>query len=308
VVWVEIVAPRRKRRPYRNPLRKLRKQLRGLRRERRRLLKKRYSRLSPSKGKPSVEPRLDSIAEAGQDAQEIPVRNNRLGRPATIKTNHVFCPNENCRGFQVMGPDLNHWIVGHGTYTTQGGEKRQMFLCKLCDTPFSETRGTVSTVLRWLRRAGQHSAQVSAYLMRNFQVEHAQLDELWTFVLKKEKTLSAWEKLHTEYGDNWIWTAIDPVHKLVLAFVLGDHEEHQAVGLLKKLKAVLAKDCMPLFTSDQSPHYISAILKVFGRLAYPKRKGACGRFPNPRFEPSADLQYATVHPSTKNARVDGLSR
>jgi IS1 family transposase/transposase-like protein len=313
-----------------------------LRRKRRRLLKKRHSRVSPSKGKPSVEPRPDSIAEAVQDAQDIPVRNNRLGRPATIETNHVFCPNESCRGFQVIGPNLNHWIVGHGTYTTQGGEKRQMFLCKLCNTPFSETRGTVffglktpsetvyraltclaeglgiratarvfqikkDTVLRWLRRAGQHSAQVSAYLMRNFQVEHAQLDELWTFVFKKEKTLSAWEKLHTEYGDNWIWTAIDPVHKLVLAFVLGDHEEHQAVGLLKKLKAVLAKDCMPLFTSDQLPHYISAILKVFGRLAYPKRKGACGRFPNPRFEPSADLQYATVHKERQGGRIISVS-
>ena len=143
VVWVEIVAPRRKRRPYRNPLRKLRKQLRGLRRKRRRLLKKRYSRVSPTKGKLSVEPRPDSIADAVQDAQEIPARNNRLGRPATIETNHVFCPNENCRGFQVIGPDLNHWIVGHGTYTTQGGGKRQMFLCKLCNTPFSETRGTL---------------------------------------------------------------------------------------------------------------------------------------------------------------------
>jgi hypothetical protein len=60
------------------------------------------------------------------------------------------------------------------------------------------------TVLRWLRRAGQHSAQVPDYLMRNLQVEQARLDELWTFVLKKEKALSAWEKLHSEYGDNWM--------------------------------------------------------------------------------------------------------
>ena len=217
-----------------------------------------------------------------------------------------------------------------------------MFECQWCHTKFSETRGTVffglktpsetiyhalgclaesmgiratarvfqvkkDTVLRWLRRAGEHSAQVSAYLMHNFQVEQVQLDELWTFVLKKEKTLSAWEKLHTEYGDNWIWTAIDPVHKLVLAFVVGDHEEPWAVGLLKKLKAVLAKGCMPLFTSDQLPHYTSAILKVFGRLAYPKRKGSRGRFPNPRFEPSADLQYATVHKERQGGRIISVS-
>jgi hypothetical protein len=46
-------------------------------------------------------------------------------------------------------------------------------------------------VLRWLRRAGQHPELVSADWMRNLHVEPVQLDELWTFVRKKEKTLSA---------------------------------------------------------------------------------------------------------------------
>jgi len=54
-------------------------------------------------------------------------------------------------------------------------------------------------------------------------VEQVRLDELWTFVFKKEKTLSAWEKLHTEYGDTWVWTAVDPTHKLVLSLVVGEH-------------------------------------------------------------------------------------
>ncbi len=57
----------------------------------------------------------------------------------------------------------------------------------------------VETILLWLKRAGEHCEQVSGYLMRNLQVEQAQLDasilgfldELWTFVYKKEKTLSA---------------------------------------------------------------------------------------------------------------------
>jgi len=97
-----------------------------------------------------------------------------------------------------------------------------MFQCQWCKNPFSETLGTVffglkisseticralaclaegmrirvtarvfwvkkDTVLRLLRRAGEHSAMVSAYLMRNLQVEQAQLDELWTFVFKKER-------------------------------------------------------------------------------------------------------------------------
>jgi hypothetical protein len=67
------------------------------------------------------------------------------------------------------------------------------------------------------------------------------LDELWTFIVKKEKNLSAWEKLHSEYGDAWVWTAIDPVHKLVLGFHVGEHEEKDADTFLQKVKASLAE-------------------------------------------------------------------
>ncbi len=341
VVWFEIAVPCRKRRPYRNPLRKPRKRLRHTRREARRRLKKKAGRRSSPKGKSLYDRKPDSTAKSVENVENIPAI-NKLGRPATIETNHVFCPTEGCRGFHVIGPHPDHWIVGTGTYTIKGGEKRQMFECQWCHTKFSETRGTVffglktpsetiyralacqaegmgiratarvfqvkkDTILRWLRRAGKHSTQVSDYLLRNLQVEHVQSDELWTFVLKKEKTLSAWEKLHSEYGDNWIWTAVDPVHKLVLAFLVGNHEETEAVSLLKKLKAVLAKGCMPLFTSDQLPHYTSAILKVFGSLVLPKRKGSRGRFPNPRFVPSADLHYATVHKERQGGRIISVS-
>jgi hypothetical protein len=40
---------------------------------------------------------------------------------------------------------------------------------------------------------------------------------------------------------------------------------------------------------------VKAILKVFGRWVEPERKGERGRFPNPRLEPTEDLQYATVN-------------
>lgn len=55
--------------------------------------------------------------------------------------------------------------------------------------------------MQWLRQAGEHCEQASTYLMCNLQVEQAQLDELWTFVYKKQTVLSAWEKMHTEWGD-----------------------------------------------------------------------------------------------------------
>jgi len=267
-----------------------------------------------------------------------PEPSKRRGRRPTIPTNHVFCPEKGCRGFEKLGPHPDHWIVGAGTYTTKAGGQRQMFQCQWCHSVFSETQGTVffglktpqetvyralkalaeglgiratarvfeveaDTVLLWLRRAGQHSEKVSAYLMRNLHVEQAQMDELWTFVRKKEKVLSSWEKLYTEYGDTWVWTVFDPVNKLVLALLVGEHEEEQAVGVLTLLKERLVAGCLPLFTSDQLPHYIRALLQVFGRWVQPARNGTRGRFPEPRREPPADLQYATVHKKRQGNRV-----
>jgi IS1 family transposase len=131
----------------------------------------------------------------------------------------------------------------------------------------------------------------------------AQLDELWTFVRKKEKMLSAWEQLHTDWGDTWIWTVFDPVSKLVLTFYVGERTETEAVGVLGRLKSVLAAGCVPLFTSDQLPHYLQALLQVFGRWVQPARQGTRGRFPKPRLEPTADLHYATVHKERAGNRV-----
>jgi IS1 family transposase len=335
VVWAEVNVLRRKQRPYRNPLRRLRKKLRKDKRMRRRLLKGNPEKDSSVEAAPleneisQVEQQTENVIEVSEAEGAMPQRSKR-GRKPTIETNHVFCPIEGCRGYLVVGPHPDHWIVGAGTYDTKSDNNHQMYRCKWCGERFSETRGTVffglktpqetvyralhslcenmgiraaarvfevkpDTILLWLRRAGEHCEKVSAYLMRNLHVEQAQLEELWTFVFKKNKTLSAWEKLYTEYGDTWVWTAIDPTHKLVLSLVVGEHEEEQAVNLLQKLKAVVVNGCLPLLVSDQLPHYVQAILKVFGRWVQPQRNGNRGRFPNPRLEPTEDLHYARVN-------------
>jgi hypothetical protein len=61
-------------------------------------------------------------------------------------------------------------------------------------------------------------------------MEQAQLDELWIVVLKKNISLSSWEKMHTKYGDTWIWTVVNAVHKFVLVFMIGDRKETQGEG------------------------------------------------------------------------------
>jgi len=231
-----------------------------------------------------------------------------------------------------------HDIVGYGTYTTTHGETRQMYQCNVCEQPFSETAGTPffglktptrtvctalqelaeglgiravarirgvepDTVLEWLKKAGQHCQALSDYMIQEMNLTQVQLDELWTFVHKKERTLTEWEKLHTEWGDTWVWIAFDPVHKLVIAVLVGERGAKEAIGLVDRLRARLTETCEPLSTSDSLPHYVKAILKAFGVWIQPRRQGNRGRFPKPRQVPPEGLQYATVHKERENGRV-----
>ena len=72
---------------------------------------------------------------------------------------------------------------------------------------------------------------------------------------------------------------------------------------MAQLRARLAETCLPLLTSDSLPHYIQAILRVFGVWVQSQRKGQRGRFPKPRQVASEGLQYATVHKERKKGRV-----
>jgi transposase-like protein len=77
------------------------------------------------------------------------------------------------------------------------------------------------TVNHWLPVLGRHCQGVMNYFFRHLHLRECQLDELWTFVAKKEDHLTPLEKLATVYGDAWVWIAFSPVCKLVPAWVVG---------------------------------------------------------------------------------------
>jgi transposase-like protein len=102
----------------------------------------------------------------------------------------------------------------------------QRYQCKTCGKTFTETTGTIlyrkhadeheilevlallaegnrisaltrvkgikeDTILRWLREAARHTAELEEVLMKDFRLKRAQLDGLWSYVGNKgEKKLS----------------------------------------------------------------------------------------------------------------------
>jgi IS1 family transposase len=162
------------------------------------------------------------------------------------------------------------------------------------------------TVNHWLPALGLHSQGVMNYFFRNLHLEECQLDELWTFIYKKEKQLTALEKLAEVYGDAWVWIAFSPVCKLVPAWVVGKRTLPHARRLVFRLKSA-SDGQIPFFTSDELPHYADALLEVYGEQVQPQRQGTRGRFPKPYRVPPPDLCYAVVVKKREQGRVVEVS-
>lgn len=91
------------------------------------------------------------------------------------------------------------------------------------------------TVNHWLPGLGRHCQRVMNYFFRNLPLAECQLDELWTFIAKKEAQLTPLEKLAEVYGDAWVWIAFSPVCKLVPAWVVGKRTLAHARRLVFRL-------------------------------------------------------------------------
>lgn len=129
----------------------------------------------------------------------------------------VACPNTCCADY---GEIKKGNIVGNGTYKTQNGLVHK-FICRTCSKSFTSRSNTIlydlrtdeeivflalkmilkglslrgtaeilgvklDTVRRWLRIAAEHSEEINKVLLKDIKVDKVELDELWTFVKKKQ--------------------------------------------------------------------------------------------------------------------------
>jgi hypothetical protein len=149
---------------------------------------------------------------------------------------------------------------------------------------------------------GPHCQRGMNYFFRNLPLCEGQLDELWTFIYKKEARLTPPEKLGEIYGDAWVWVAFSPVYKLVPAWVVGKRTLPHARKLVFRLKSA-TDGPIPFFTRDELPHSAEALLHVYGVWTTPPRCGQRGRLPKPRRCPPPDLCSAVVVKERENGRV-----
>lgn len=129
---------------------------------------------------------------------------------------NVACPNDHCKSYNKPGTGT---VVSNGTYPTKSGRVHK-YICRECGAVFCERKSTafydirspedrvilalklilkgmslravsdvlevkLDTVRFWLKRSAIHAEQVNDVLVKQIKVNRVELDELWSFVRKK---------------------------------------------------------------------------------------------------------------------------
>src|SRR5215467_12356954 len=260
------------------------------------------------------------------------------GRRRAIDTSMHFCPNPDCayRGWVGWG---NLRANGHPS----GGPWRQL-LCVVCRGYFLETLGTIfhgkrasvdlivrvlaclaeglgirgtarvfevapDTVLQWLVEAAEQLRAFSRHILHDVRVRQVQLDELFALLSAvKDGAVSAAEAIERlERAPQWVWVAMDPESKLLLAIDVGHRTRTMAQHFVHQVAQVLAPDCVPLFLTDGFRAYLTALLSHYGQWVQAPRRQGKGPLSKPRWRPLPQLLYAQVIKTVRRRRLVRVS-
>jgi IS1 family transposase len=92
------------------------------------------------------------------------------------------------------------------------------------------------TVMRLLVEVGEQAKEILDTQLVNIKSNFVQVDEIWTYVGKKQKQLSKLEKESIELGDQYVFVAMDAETKLVPAFRVGKRTMETTHSFIKDLQ------------------------------------------------------------------------
>jgi len=131
-----------------------------------------------------------------------------------------------------------------------------------------------TTVLCWLVEAADHLEAFSRHFLCDVDVEQVQMDELFALLsaVKEGEVTEAEAIKRLSRSPYWVWVAMDPVCKLILAVDVGDRTVAMAQRLVHQVTQVLAPECTPLFLTDGFREYVTALVTHYGRWMHPERR------------------------------------
>ncbi|HUG42893.1 MAG TPA: IS1 family transposase [Acidobacteriota bacterium] len=114
--------------------------------------------------------------------------------------------------------------------------------------------------MRLLNVVGEKCMRLMQEKMKNLDCRHIQVDEIWSFVGKKQKRVTL--KDSSELGDQYTFVAIDAETKLVPAFRVGKRDGLTTRRFLEGLSETVSGKFQ--LTSDAYRPYIESVERVFG--------------------------------------------
>jgi IS1 family transposase/transposase-like protein len=254
----------------------------------------------------------------------------------TAIPDNIYCHNENCSEHGVSGGDNIRIRRIYGI-----NHDRIMYYCKACKHEFAATTNTPmfrshlpldkvaeicdlsakgtnissiaekvgsskAAVIRHIRLAGQHAAAVSESLIKDLQLTEVQLDEMWSFVLRK-KHLDLPDFM-LGHGEVWTWTAVDTKTRMVIAYVVGRHTLEEAREIVQRIKDIHSGGTPPLYVSDELAHYKTVLIELYSSSVPVPPTGKRGRPSNPQLVIDPELHYATVLKRRKGGKILSVTR
>jgi IS1 family transposase len=165
-----------------------------------------------------------------------------------------------------------------------------------------------NTVLHWLAEAAEQLQAFTHYFLCDVHVKQLQLDELYAVIRTlKAGQISEGDAIERlEPGRPWVWTAIDPVSKLLLAIEVGPRTVEMAQRVVHRVGQCFASGCVPAWFSDGFKGYLPAIVGHFGLWIQPARRHDKGPWPKPRWLPRPGVLYAQVVKQYRRQRLVGV--
>ncbi len=116
------------------------------------------------------------------------------------------------------------------------------------------------TICRLLVETGDNCAALLDSHIRNVRAKYIQADEIWTYVGKKDKHVRVDDP--EEFGNQWVFIAMDEETKLIPSFVVGKRTRETTYAFLLDLQKRLV-DARFQLTTDGFVFYQRGVEDVF---------------------------------------------
>jgi IS1 family transposase len=162
-----------------------------------------------------------------------------------------------------------------------------------------------NTVLQWLVEAAEQLQAFSRHVLHDRRVRQVQLEEVFALLsaVKDGEVSEAQAIERVERSPQWVWVAMDPASKLLLAIDVGNRTLAMAQRVVHHVAQVLAPDCAPLFLTEGFREYLTALLTHYGHWVPLPRRQDKGPPPKPRWMPRPQRLYAQVVKTMRRRRL-----